>query len=87
MKVYDCSEARDNLEALMDEAWMAGYVKIRQRVGRDFMLRPWELRSPLEELEVSLEVERLVQDALALARERDGSALSVASGPENGKAA
>lgn len=48
---YDYEDAIDNLEALMDEAWIAGYVKIRQRAGRDFMLRPWELRSPLEELE------------------------------------
>ena len=54
---YDYEEVIENLEELMDEAWIAGYVKIRQRAGREFMLRPWELRSPLEELEEMLQDE------------------------------
>ena len=54
---YDYEDVIENLEALMDEAWIAGYVKIRQRAGREFMLRPWELRSPLEELEEMLQDE------------------------------
>ncbi len=54
---YDYEDAIENFEALMDEAWIAGYVKIRQRAGREFMLRLWELRSPLEEFEEMLQEE------------------------------
>ena len=48
MKVYDVMDAVINLEGLMDEAWREGSVRIRQRLGRDFLLRPVEFRSPLD---------------------------------------
>ncbi len=82
---YECEEAIENFEDLMDEAWIAGYVKIRQKAGRDFMLRPWDLRSPLEELEVNLEVERLVEEALEDYHDPDDATFPMIS--ENGKAA
>ena len=83
MKVYDYAEAMADLEALMDEAWLTGYVKIRQRAGREFMLRPWEVRSPLEELEEMLDREAVLEVL------SDGDARALAMGPEseNGKAA
>jgi hypothetical protein len=40
MKVYDLMDAISDLDALMNEAWNKGPVRIRQRLGRDFMLMP-----------------------------------------------
>ncbi len=51
MKAYDLMDAISNLEALMNEAWSKGPVRIRQRLGRDFMLMPWNVRSPIDSLE------------------------------------
>ncbi len=50
MKVYELMDAISNLEALMNEAWAKGPVRIRQRLGRDFMLMPWNVPSPLDAL-------------------------------------
>lgn len=83
MKVYDHQEAAANLEALMDEAWITGYVKIRQRAGREFMLRPWELRSSLEELEEMLEEEALFE---SLGQE-NARVIPMVPSSKNGKAA
>ena len=83
MKVYDYAEAMADLEALMDEAWITGYVKIRQRAGREFMLRPWEMRSPLEELEEMFDKDALLE---ALSDE-DVQAVPMVPDSENGKAA
>ncbi len=84
---YDYAEAIENLETLMDEAWIAGYVKIRQRDGRDFMLRPWELRSPLDELEVMLAAEHLVAEGAEAEFDPEDAFLPMVPLPENGKAA
>ena len=83
MKVYDYADAMADLEALMDEAWITGYVKIRQRAGREFMLRPWEMRSPLEELEEMFDKDALLE---ALSDE-DVQAIPMVPDSENGKAA
>ncbi len=83
MKVYNSAEAMADLEALMDEAWITGYVKIRQRAGREFMLRPWEMRSPLEELEEMLDTDAILE---ALGDE-DVQAVPMVPDSENGKAA
>ena len=83
MKVYDYAEAMADLEALMDEAWLTGYVKIRQRAGREFMLRPWEVRSPLEELEEMLDREAVLE----VLSDEDARALAMGPESENGKAA
>ncbi len=83
MKVYDYAEAMADLEALMDEAWLTGYVKIRQRAGREFMLRPWEVRSPLEELEEMLDREAVLE----VLSDADARALAMGPDSENGKAA
>ena len=83
MKVYDYAEAMADLEALMDEAWITGYVKIRQRAGREFMLRPWEMRSPLEELEEMLDTDAILE-ALS---DKDAQAVPMVPDSENGKAA
>ena len=83
MKVYDYAEAMADLEALMDEAWLTGYVKIRQRAGREFMLRPWEVRSPLEELEEMLDREAVLE----VLSDEDARAVAMGSESENGKAA
>ena len=83
MKVYDYAEAMADLEALMDEAWLTGYVKIRQRAGREFMLRPWELRSPLEELEEMLDKEAVLE----VLSDQDVQAVAMGPALENGKAA
>ncbi len=83
MKVYNSAEAMADLEALMDEAWITGYVKIRQRAGREFMLRPWEVRSPLEELEEMLDTDAILE-ALS---DKDVQAVPMVPDSENGKAA
>ncbi len=83
MKVYDYAEAMADLEALMDEAWLTGYVKIRQRAGREFMLRPWEVRSPLEELEEMLDKEAVLE----VLSDQDVQAIAMVPDSENGKAA
>ena len=83
MKVYNSAEAMADLEALMDEAWITGYVKIRQRAGREFMLRPWEVRSPLEELEEMLDTDSILE-ALS---DKDVQAVPMVPDSENGKAA
>ncbi len=82
MKVYNSAEAMADLEALMDEAWITGYVKIRQRAGREFMLRPWEVRSPLEELEEMLDTDAILE-ALS---DKDAQAVPMVPDSENGKA-
>ena len=83
MKVYNSAEALADLEALMDKAWITGYVKIRQRAGREFMLRPWEMRSPLEELEEMLDIDAILE-ALG---DKDIQAVPMVPDLENGKAA
>ena len=51
MKVYDLMDAIGDLESLMNEAWIEGPVGIHQRLGRDFLLMPWNVRPPLDALE------------------------------------
>ena len=42
MNVYTCSEARQRLSSVLDEAEREGAVRIRRRDGREFELLPVE---------------------------------------------
>jgi hypothetical protein len=49
MKVYTCSEARQNLAILLEQARRKGAVHIRRRDGQSFVLKPEaRIGSPLD---------------------------------------
>ena len=55
MDVYTCSEARQNLAAVLDKAAQYGAVRIKRRDGQVFVIRPEpDTGSPLDVLGLDL---------------------------------
>ena len=48
MTTYPLSEARRDLDAVLDEAALRGGVEVRREDGRTFVIRPTSGRSPLD---------------------------------------
>jgi len=68
MKVYTCSEARQRLAAVLEQARRDGEVRIRRRDGQSFTLRPVKTQaSPLDVDGVDLEV--TTKDIVSFVRE------------------
>lgn len=72
MRVYTCSQARQNFASVLETAQIEGGVRITRRDGRVFMLQPVrETRSPLEVPGVAARLSRAeILAALRESRER-----------------
>jgi hypothetical protein len=73
MKVYTYSEARQQLSAVLDRARLEGEVRIRQRDGGEFIVRPARpQQSPLSTKGVDTDISSTeIVDAVRESRERE----------------